>query len=197
MLESAASMELEGYSVLGPLGAGGTAELFLAERRAHGGSRRRVALKRILPAFAQDPVFRNLFVHEARLAMQLGHRNIVQVYDFIEAAGTMVLVMEFVDGCDLRTLLRDGPLALEVAIYITVEVLRGLDYAHRKTATDGQALEVVHRDVAPGNILLSREGEVKLADFGLARSREQLEKSHTGVKGTFAFMAPEQAEGRA
>jgi serine/threonine-protein kinase len=190
-------MELAGYSVLGPLGAGGTAELFLAERQAHGGSRRRVALKRILPGFAQDPVFRNLFVHEARVAMQLSHRNVVQVYDFVEAGGTTVLVMEYVDGCDLRALLKLGPLPLPTALLVAVEVLRGLDYAHRKRAGDGQSLEVVHRDVAPGNILLSREGEVKLADFGLARSREQLHKSHTGVKGTFAFMAPEQAEGGA
>src|SRR5260370_2646332 len=152
-------MELEGvpgYAGLGPLGAGGTAELFVAERLALSGSRRRVALKRILPAYARDPAFRSLFVHEARLAMQLTHRNIVQVYDFIEGGGSTVLVMEYVDGCDLRTLLRDGPLALEPALFVCVEVLRALDYAHRKSGGDGRNLEIVHRDVGPGNTLLSR-----------------------------------------
>jgi serine/threonine-protein kinase len=127
--------------------------------------------------------------------MQLSHRNVVQVYDCIEWGGSTALVMEYVDGCDLRALLGDGPLPLPSALFVCIEVLRGLDYAHRRLGSDGHSLEVVHRDVAPGNILLSREGEVKLADFGLARSRERLDKSHAGIKGTFAFMAPEQAEG--
>src|SRR5258706_16154642 len=131
--------EIPGYAVLGPLGSGGTAELFLAERRALGGSRKRVALKRILPAFAQDPTFRELFLHEARVAMQLSHRNIVQVYDCLEWGASTVLVMEYVEGCDLRsTLLHEGPLPVELALFVGIEVLRGLDYAHRRHGTDGK-----------------------------------------------------------
>jgi serine/threonine-protein kinase len=186
--------DIPGYTVLGSIGAGGTAELFLADRLAVAGTKKRVALKRILPGFAQDPMFRELFEHEARVAMRLGHKNIVAVYDFIEAAGSYVLVMEYVEGCDLRTLVAEQPLDLGSALFVISEVLRGLDYAHRREADDGTALEIVHRDVTPSNILLSREGEVKLADFGLARSRDRIGKSAVGVKGTFAFMAPEQAE---
>jgi serine/threonine protein kinase len=173
------------------------AELFLAERSGAHGARRRVVLKRILPAFARDPDFRELFVHEARIAMQLTHANIVQVYDFDESGDSYVLEMEYVEGCDLRALLRKyGPLPLGAALRVSVEILRGLDYAHRRTGADGVPLQIVHRDVSPGNILLSKEGEVKLTDFGLARSRERWGRSTGGVKGTFAFMAPEQAEGQ-
>jgi serine/threonine-protein kinase len=184
------------YTVLRQVGAGGMAELFLAERAAAEGARRRVVLKRILPAFARDPDFRELFVHEARIAMQLSHVNVVQVYDFGEAEDTYVLEMEYVEGCDLRALLRARKaLPLGAALRVTIEILRGLDYAHRRASADGMPLAIVHRDVSPGNILLSREGEVKLTDFGLARSRERLGTSVGGVKGTFAFMAPEQACG--
>ena len=173
------------------------AELFLAERAGAEGARRRVVLKRILPAFARDPDFRDLFAHEARIAMQLSHANIVQVYDFEDIGDTYVLEMEYVEGCDLKTLLRErGTLPLAAALRVAVELLRGLDYAHRRSGADGMPLEIVHRDVSPGNILLSREGEVKLTDFGLARSRERWRRSVGGVKGTFEFMAPEQAEGR-
>ncbi|HJZ88554.1 MAG TPA: serine/threonine-protein kinase [Polyangia bacterium] len=186
------------YTLLRAIGAGGMAELFLAERAGAQGARRRVVLKRILPAFARDPEFREMFVHEARIAMQLTHANIVQVYDFGEAGDTYVLEMEYIEGCDLRALLRDhGPLPLSAGLRIATEILRGLDYAHRRVGADGMPLQIVHRDVSPGNILLSREGEVKLTDFGLSRSRERLGRSVGGVKGTFAFMAPEQAEGRA
>jgi serine/threonine-protein kinase len=188
---------LPGYRILRPLGAGGMAELFLAERAAASGASRRVVLKRILPGFASDPHFRQLFVHEARIAMQLTHANIVQVYDFLEGEGTYVLAMEYIEGCDLRRLVRArGALPIDVSLYICAHVLRGLDYAHRHRSSDGAPLEIVHRDVSPGNILLSTEGEVKLTDFGLARSRERLGHSVGEVKGTFAFMSPEQAEGR-
>jgi serine/threonine-protein kinase len=185
------------HTLLGSIGAGGMAELFLAERAGAEGARRRVVLKRILPAFARDPDFRELFAHEARIVMQLSHANIVQVYDFEDIGDTYVLEMEYVEGCDLKTLLRErGSLPLAAALRVAVEILRGLDYAHRRSGADGMPLEIVHRDVSPGNILLSREGEVKLTDFGLARSRERWRRSVGGVKGTFEFMAPEQAEGR-
>jgi serine/threonine protein kinase len=184
-----------GYRVLDAIGTGGMAELFLVERTTAEGARRRVVIKRILPAFARDPHFRQLFVHEARVALQLTHANIVQVYDFRESNDTYLLEMEYVEGCDLRRLLSDGPLSLSTALYVGAELARGLDYAHRRRGEDGIPLEIVHRDVAPGNILVSREGEVKLTDFGLARSREKLERSVAGIKGTFAFMSPEQAEG--
>src|SRR5439155_12337331 len=145
---------LSGYRVLRAVGAGGMAELFLAERDSAEGTRRQVVLKRILPGLARDPAFRKRFVHEARLALQLSHANIVHVNDFREAGDTYLLEMEYVDGCDLRRLLADGPLSPPEALHLVIEVLRGLDYAHRRIGSDDIALEIVHRDVAPGNILI-------------------------------------------
>ncbi|MHB8878276.1 MAG: protein kinase domain-containing protein [Myxococcaceae bacterium] len=187
---------LDRYKVLRPIGIGGMAHILLAERAGARGSFRRVVLKQILPALARDPAFTALFAHEAKVAMQLSHANIVQVFDFAESGGECVLEMEYVEGCDLRALLRaQGPLPFPVALHVALEVLKGLDYAHRRAGPDGAPLQIVHRDVSPGNILLSREGEVKVTDFGLSRSREKLEKSAGGVQGTFAFMSPEQAQG--
>src|SRR5262245_9507626 len=142
------SPTLPGYRVLRAVGAGGMAELFLAERDTAEGTRRQVVLKRILPGYARDPQFRRRFVHEARLALQLTHINIVQVHDFRETDDTFVLEMEYVDGCDLRRLLGVAPLPLGEALHVAAELLRGLDYAHRRIGSEGMPLEIVHRDVA-------------------------------------------------
>ncbi len=186
-----------GYTLIRPVGAGGMAELYLVEKTALGGTRRQVVLKCILPGFARDPTFREMFVNEARVAMQLSHANIVQVHDLRELDGSYVIEMEYVAGTDLTHLVRsEGKLPIDIALYVASALLRALGYAHRQHAADGSPLDLVHRDVSPGNILLSTEGEVKLTDFGLARSRDRVGRSIAGVKGTFAFMSPEQAEGR-
>jgi hypothetical protein len=186
-----------GYTLIRPVGVGGMAELYLVEKAALGGTRRQVVLKQILPGLARDATFREMFVNEARVAMQLSHANIVQVHDLREADGSYVIEMEYVAGTDLTHLVRsEGKLSVDVALYIASTLLRALGYAHRQHAADGRPLDLVHRDVSPGNILLSTEGEVKLTDFGLARSRDRVGRSIAGVKGTFAFMSPEQAEGR-
>jgi serine/threonine protein kinase len=185
-----------GYTLIRPVGAGGMAELYLVEKAALGGTRRQVVLKCILPGFARDPTFREMFVNEARVAMQLSHANIVQVHDLREVDGSYVIEMEYVAGTDLTHLVRSEKLPIDSALYVASALLRALGYAHRQHAADGRSLDLVHRDVTPGNILLSTEGEVKLTDFGLARSRDRVGRSIAGVKGTFAFMSPEQAEGR-
>jgi tRNA A-37 threonylcarbamoyl transferase component Bud32 len=185
-----------GYTLIRPVGAGGMAELYLVEKTALGGTRRQVVLKCILPGFARDPTFREMFVNEARVAMQLSHANIVQVHDLRELDGSYVIEMEYVAGTDLTHLVRSEKLPIDIALYVASALLRALGYAHRQHAADGRSLDLVHRDVTPGNILLSTEGEVKLTDFGLARSRDRVGRSIAGVKGTFAFMSPEQAEGR-
>jgi hypothetical protein len=133
--------------------------------------------------------------------MQLGHTNVAQVFDFGEIAGSWYLAMEFVDGLDLGHLVERVRAAgeripREVACFIVAEAARGLHYAHERAGTDGHPLGIVHRDVSPPNILLSRSGEVKIADFGIARATIKLHKTATGtVMGKFRYMSPEQVEG--
>src|SRR5688572_13567015 len=158
------------------------------------------ALKRILPAYAQQPRFIRSFVDEARIAVELNHRNIVQVFDFGKAAGELYLAMELIDGVDLRTAVRDGsarrlPPPLGLGCWILGEVAAGLDYAHRKTDVQGRPLAIVHCDVSPQNIMLSREGFVKILDFGVARARFGISHRDRRLRGKPRYMAPEQARG--
>jgi serine/threonine-protein kinase len=151
---------------------------------------RTVAIKRILPALAQQAPFVRLFVQEAHAIAQMSHPNIVSVLDFErDPEGQLLLVLEFVDGVDLNQLLKSGPLPHAVVIFLVTEVLNGLSYAHG-LPTNG----IVHRDLSPHNILLSWDGAVKVADFGLAKPRDA---SQAAPQGKFAFMSPEQIEGRA
>ena len=162
------------------------------------GFQRELVLKRIRPRFSRDERFARMFVDEARIASQLNHPNIVQIFEFGKIDGDYFLAMEHVPGVDLARLgsqLVDSgdrfPIAL--AAFITIEVCRALDYAHRKRGPDGTPLGIVHRDVSPANVLISREGAVKLADFGIARAAERREQTLDGVvKGKVAFMSPEQ-----
>jgi serine/threonine-protein kinase len=189
------------YHLERKLGQGGMAEVFLARQEAAAGAGRQVVIKRILPAFAEQPDFLKLFVGEARLSMQLSHGNVVQVFDFGDVDGQYFLSMEFVDGLTLGSLLDValakglGGLPAPVAAIIGIELCKALHYAHLKADQHGQPLHVVHRDISPENVLISWEGQVKLSDFGIARAvMEGRERTRPDVfRGRLDFCAPEQA----
>jgi eukaryotic-like serine/threonine-protein kinase len=196
-----ANERISRYEIGGRISAGGMAEIYAARAVAEPGIAKRVALKKILRGFCADPAFVGRFLDEARLAMRLSHANVVQVFDFGRTDEEQYfLAMEFVEGVDLKRFLLQrppGPLPLGDALYVASQTLRGLHYAHRQTDDHGVSLGVVHRDVKPANVLLSFEGEVKLTDFGIARSRAGSQLSSAGdICGTIPFMSPEQAHGQ-
>ncbi|AUX21946.1 uncharacterized protein SOCEGT47_024440 [Sorangium cellulosum] len=182
------------------LGAGGMAEVFLAKKRGAEGTYKLLVVKRILPAHGASRRFRAMFVEEAHLATRLNHPNIVQVYEFSDhGEDGLLLSMEYVEGFDLGKLMRAAqqkgsrvpPL---VSAFIVSEAAKGLHYAHERKDEGGMPLAIVHRDVSPQNILLSFEGVVKIADFGIASAN--LFREEPGVlKGKFGYMSPEQARG--
>ncbi|CAN5397171.1 hypothetical protein BH11MYX1_BH11MYX1_15830 [soil metagenome] len=185
------------YRVLEKLGTGGMAEVFLAESLGEAGFTRQVAIKRVLPGLSDHPEFAKMFTTEAQLASDLNHPNIVSVIDFSkDASGRLFLVMEYVQGRDLASVLEAGHLTPSQIIYVLIEMLSGLGYAHDFSDKKGVARGIVHRDVSPHNVLVSYEGAVKLNDFGLAKA-----KSASGVarsenaRGKVSYMSPEQCNG--
>jgi serine/threonine-protein kinase len=188
----------EKYTILRKIADGGMAEIFLAQLEGPQGFKKLVVLKQIRPLISSDPLLRNALVDEAHVAMSLGSGNIVQVLDLFEFQGRYSLVLELVDGWSLDHLLRrsasaEWPLPRELSLYIISEVCRALHYAH-SMLRDGQPLHIVHRDISPQNILISEQGEVKLADFGIAKARTRTQTTEQGiVKGKISFMSPEQA----
>lgn len=192
--------KLAQYSVLGRLGAGGMAEVFLASKSGAENTSKILVVKRILPSFSTSARFRTMFIDEARLATRLNHPNVVQVYDFSnEGAEGLILAMEYVEGPDFGMLVaaaRASGVRLPpwVSAYVIAEAAKGLHYAHEKKDDRGASLDIVHRDVSPQNILLSYEGSVKIADFGIASARI-LEEEEGVIKGKYGFMSPEQARG--
>ena len=185
------------YRVIEKLGAGGMAEVFLAESLGEAGFSRRVALKRVLAGFSERPEFAQMFVTEARLASALNHTNIVSVIDFSkDSSGRLFLVMEYIHGRDLAALLAAGPVPPSLLIYIVVEILRGLGYAHEFSDQTGAVRGLVHRDVSPNNVLLSYEGAVKLNDFGLAKAKSASGNAYSeNARGKVSYMSPEQCNG--
>ena len=179
------------------------AEIFLARQHGSEGFEKPVVLKRIHTGFLADEQFRNMLIDEAHISMGLHHNNIVQVLDLGRAGGRLFLVLELVDGWDLAWVLERAqaarrPLPTGLGLYVIAEVCRALAYAHGRTGIDGQPMGIVHRDVSPQNVLLSEQGEVKLADFGIAKAMTKRDRTATGVvKGKIAFMSPEQALGQA
>lgn len=189
---------LADFEIVRRLGAGGMAEVFLAKKRGAEGTYKLLVLKRILPAYGSSRRFRSMFAEEAQLATRLNHPNIVQVYDFQDYGEEgQLLSMEFVEGPDLKRLVRvaqaqNRRIPPFVAAYIVAEVAKGLHYAHERKDEAGRPLDIVHRDVSPQNILLSFDGAVKIADFGIASAN--LFREEPGVlKGKTAYMSPEQA----
>src|ERR1044071_6824178 len=191
---------LADFEVIRRLGAGGMAEVFLAKKRGAEGTFKLLVLKRILPAYGSSRRFRTMFAEEAQLATRLNHPNIVQVYDFQDNGDEgQLLSMEYVEGPDLRRLqhaagAKKTRIPSYVSAYIVAEVAKGLHYAHERRDEGGKPIDIVHRDVSPQNILLSIDGGVKIADFGIASAN--LFREEPGVlKGKTAYMSPEQARG--
>jgi serine/threonine protein kinase len=181
------------YRVERILGGGGMADVYLCTLLGGATFARFVAVKFVREAFARDPEFSAMFIEEARLSSHLEHPNIVHVEYFgSDKRGRLFLVMEYIDGRDLAAIIRNGPLSYSLAIFIAGEVLRGLGHAHQVPQRDGRQ-GLVHRDVSPQNILLSRDGSVKLADFGIAKALTSAGQS--GLKGKASYMSPEQING--
>lgn len=180
------------------LAVGGMAEIFLAFSRSIQGFEKLVVLKRVLPAFAENREFMRMFLDEARLAATLDHPNIVHVHDIGEHNGNYFFVMEYVHGQSLLKLMRQITqarrwLPLEHALGIIIGTCSGMHYAHEKLGLDGRALGIVHRDVSPPNILVSYDGSVKVADFGIAKASSAKSSTAVGtLKGKIPYMSPEQ-----
>ncbi len=186
------------YTILDRLAVGGMAELFKAQLIGNLGFEKLVAIKKILPHLANDRSFVEMFIDEARITAQLDHRHIVQVFELGTDSDTPYIAMQYVDGLDVLALLRECARAQirlppDLAAIIARDVLDALDYAHTATDVHGRALGIVHRDISPGNVLLSWRGDVKLTDFGIARAAERRHKTEAGtLKGKYGYMSPEQ-----
>ena len=189
------------YRVLERLAAGGMAEVFIAESAGIEGFKKQVAIKRVLPSLSEKKRFIAMFLDEARLSAHLTHSNVAQVFDIGVGDSAYFIVMEYVDGADLKAIIEHqrkvGQLfPVEHACYIAEKLCEGLTYAHELRGPDGQPLQVIHRDMSPPNVLITKHGEVKIVDFGLAKATSQLEKSEAGmVKGKFGYLSPEAAQG--
>ncbi|HTJ43504.1 MAG TPA: serine/threonine-protein kinase [Kofleriaceae bacterium] len=189
------------YQVLERLATGGMAELYKARATGQHGFEKLVAIKKILPHLAADASFVEMFLDEARITAQLDHPNIVQVFELGTDSDTPYIAMQFVDGLDVLALLRECSrtqirLPPELAARIAHDVLEALDYAHTARDSSGRVLGVIHRDVSPGNVLVSRRGDVRLTDFGIARAAERQHKTEAGtLKGKYGYMSPEQVHG--
>ena len=176
------------------------AELFLAQQPP---SEELVVLKRILPYLSEEPEFVQMFLDEAKIAAQLHHPNIVQVYELGKLDNTIFIAMEFVEGIDLRRVMAEeskfgATVPYGVAAAICAQVASGLDYAHNSVAVDGRPLELIHRDVSPQNVIVGADdGVARVTDFGIARAAERSVRTRTGqIKGKLRYMAPEQATER-
>jgi serine/threonine protein kinase len=179
---------------------GGMAELFRARRRAGvEGFEKTLAIKRILPHLSSDRDFITMFIDEAKIAAQLTHENIVQIFDFGKFEESYYLAMEYVWGKSLQAVQakgKDQGLPTNLALYVISRASMGLDYAHRKKGVSDEELSIIHRDISPQNILVSYEGEVKLVDFGIAKAAVQSSETKSGIlKGKIPFMSPEQVTG--
>jgi serine/threonine protein kinase len=190
------------YEIVGPLHQGGMGELFLADLKGLRGFRRRVVLKTLLPHYEADPALRRLFFREARLMACLHHPNIVQVFDLPVVDGRTYIAMEHVQGRSFHQTLKrarydDSRLPLRIALRVVGDVLRGLHAAHTAQDRQGRPLRLIHRDVSPGNILVSFDGEVKLVDFGIAKFRDAPDETRPqSIRGKARYVSPEQIRGR-
>ena len=184
------------YLILGELAVGGMAEVFLGVHRGLEGFQKSVVIKRVLPAFSSNPSFVQMFVDEARLAARLEHPNIVRTYEFGEVGGQYFTVMEYLPGEDLAKTLDKLAFArqqmpLHLAAGIVANVCSGLHFAHQLTDTSGRPLSLIHRDINPANVIVTYTGEVKIIDFGVAKTNTSETQTGT-IKGKVAYMSPEQ-----
>ena len=189
------------YLLLDRISVGGMAEVFKAKSYGVEGFEKIIAIKRILPAMGEDRDFIKMFIDEAKIAGQLAHANICQIFELGRIDGSHFIAMEYIWGKDLLQIqnrLRKNKVQMPVpmACFVIAKVLEGLDYAHRKRDPLGRPLEIVHRDCSPQNVLVSYEGEVKVIDFGIAKATSRNSRTMAGVlKGKFGYMSPEQVRG--
>ncbi len=191
------------YVLLEKLASGGMAEVYLAKSTGAGGINKFVAIKRILPQYSDQPEFIDMFKEEAKIAVNLNHSNVVSIFDFGVEKGQFFLVMEYVEGQNLRQVLNhlkkeNRNFSIDQIVFMIKEVAAGLDHAHRcLDGTTGKPLNITHRDMSPQNVMVSFEGELKVVDFGIAKAESQLETTRVGtIKGKFGYMSPEQADGQ-
>lgn len=189
------------YRLVQRLATGGMAEVFLAVAEGPEGFQKVVVVKRVLPHFAEDPRFAEMFLDEARLAARLEHPNIVQIFDLGEDAGRYYLAMEYLRGLPVSQVMRrlraqDRDLPHPLAAWLLARAAQALHYAHRLAGPDGRPLGIVHRDISPDNLFLTRNGVLKVLDFGIAKAITNRHETAAGtVKGKFAYMSPEQVRG--
>ncbi len=190
------------YVLLEKIATGGMAELFKAKRSGPEGFEKILAIKQILPHLSDNEEFVTMFIDEAKVAAQLNHPNIVHIYDLGRIEDSFFIAMEFVQGKDLRAIIkdlerRDQTMPYDLAAFIGIKVCEALEYAHRKLDYNQKPLNIVHRDVSPQNILISYEGDVKLVDFGVAKAASKVHHTtHGALKGKILYMSPEQAWGK-
>ncbi|MFP6684765.1 MAG: serine/threonine-protein kinase [Polyangiaceae bacterium] len=194
--------QLDRYTLFDWVGRGGMADIYLARVKSDFGASRLVVIKEVLPHLRDDDHFADMLIQEAKLAAQLSHANIITVEDLGRHDGTIYIAMEYLEGIDLRDVLRQCSkrkirLPLGYSLTVMCEVLRALDYAHRFSGHDGQMKGIVHRDVSPSNVLLSFDGEVKLCDFGIASVMTVEGVDADTIEGKAGYMSPEQARGEA
>ncbi len=191
------------YQLLDKIAEGGMAELFRAKLTGAQGFEKLIAIKRILPNLSGEENLLAAFIDEAKLAALLHHENIIQIYDFGSMDDQYFIAMEYLFGKDLRAISRtvrkkDQELGLENILYIICRICAGLDYSHNLKDLQGKALNIIHRDINPQNILITYEGQVKIIDFGIAKAASHNTKTRENlIKGKLAYMSPEQANGQA
>ncbi|MEM6991843.1 MAG: serine/threonine-protein kinase [Myxococcota bacterium] len=185
------------YRVLERIGVGGIAAVHRCHRHGASGFTKELAIKTLLPEHAHDGELQRRLIAEARLGAAMNHRNLVTIFDLGVDDGRYYVVMELVDGADLRTLHQGTAIPEALALYVVHEVAAALAYVHAFCGADGHPLGLVHRDVSPGNVLVSRSGEVKLADFGITKATNLAEQTQARIiQGKYAYLAPEQLTGK-
>ena len=189
------------YYLLERINVGGMAEVFKAKTFGVEGFERLLAVKRILPNIAEDEEFITMFIDEAKIAVQLQHANIAQIFDLGKVEDSYFIALEYVNGRDLRSIFdrmrsRGEALPIALACHVMMQVCEGLDYAHNKRDGQGRELHLIHRDISPQNVLIGYDGEVKLIDFGIAKAAGKASTTQAGIlKGKFGYMSPEQVRG--
>jgi len=195
------TLQLGKYRLLGRIGYGGMAEVWVAHQQGPMGFEKLVAIKRLLPHMEGERQFVRMFLDEARIAARINHANVVQIFDLGLAEQTFFIAMEYLDGESLARVMGEGikrgnPLSVPLAAMILSQICKGLHHAHSLRDAEGQLMGLVHRDVSPQNVMVLNDGGVKLLDFGIAKARERLsETTATGMKGKYAYMSPEQCQG--